>query len=148
MSELRSIFCFWQALDGFFLAIMTDGNIIYVSESVTSLLEHLPVSIRCSASEVMIIQSQYYTWHKESEIFITLYVLLLLVEICQLWVKCLHITHAPIFISAKDILCVSVWSCWSEPAELPAHGGAFRCVQSSVLSYHGGRDTDTWISEK
>lgn len=34
-----------QALDGFFLAIMTDGNIIYASESVTSLLEHLPVSI-------------------------------------------------------------------------------------------------------
>lgn len=36
---------FSQALDGFFLAIMTDGNIIYVSESVTSLLEHLPVSV-------------------------------------------------------------------------------------------------------
>uniref|UniRef100_F6ZYK7 Circadian locomoter output cycles protein kaput n=1 Tax=Xenopus tropicalis TaxID=8364 RepID=F6ZYK7_XENTR len=31
-----------EALDGFFLAVMTDGNIIYVSESVTSLLEHLP----------------------------------------------------------------------------------------------------------
>ncbi|KAI3369005.1 hypothetical protein L3Q82_025975, partial [Scortum barcoo] len=31
-----------EALDGFFLAIMTDGNIIYASESVTSLLEHLP----------------------------------------------------------------------------------------------------------
>lgn len=37
------VFC--QALDGFFLAIMTDGNIIYASESVTSLLEHLPVSM-------------------------------------------------------------------------------------------------------
>lgn len=37
------VFC--QALDGFFLAIMTDGNIIYASESVTSLLEHLPVSV-------------------------------------------------------------------------------------------------------
>ncbi|XP_078534309.1 circadian locomoter output cycles protein kaput isoform X2 [Lissotriton helveticus] len=31
-----------EALDGFFLAIMTDGNIIYVSETVTPLLEHLP----------------------------------------------------------------------------------------------------------
>ncbi|KAJ8000526.1 hypothetical protein DPEC_G00181030 [Dallia pectoralis] len=31
-----------EALDGFFIAMMTDGNIIYVSESVTSLLEHLP----------------------------------------------------------------------------------------------------------
>ncbi|XP_034036388.1 circadian locomoter output cycles protein kaput isoform X2 [Thalassophryne amazonica] len=31
-----------EALDGFFLAVMTDGNIIYISESVTSLLEHLP----------------------------------------------------------------------------------------------------------
>uniref|UniRef100_A0A8C3KRW0 Circadian locomoter output cycles protein kaput n=1 Tax=Calidris pygmaea TaxID=425635 RepID=A0A8C3KRW0_9CHAR len=31
-----------EALDGFFLAIMTDGNIIYVSESITPLLEHLP----------------------------------------------------------------------------------------------------------
>ena len=35
----------YQALDGFFIAIMTDGNIIYVSESVTSLLEHLPVGL-------------------------------------------------------------------------------------------------------
>ncbi|KAM3875660.1 circadian locomoter output cycles protein kaput [Diretmus argenteus] len=34
-----------EALDGFFLAIMTDGNIIYVSESVTSLLEHLPADL-------------------------------------------------------------------------------------------------------
>uniref|UniRef100_A0A8C9VDT3 Circadian locomoter output cycles protein kaput n=1 Tax=Scleropages formosus TaxID=113540 RepID=A0A8C9VDT3_SCLFO len=34
-----------EALDGFFLAIMTDGNIIYVSESVTSLLEHLPCDL-------------------------------------------------------------------------------------------------------
>ncbi|XP_026887961.1 clock circadian regulator b isoform X3 [Electrophorus electricus] len=31
-----------EALDGFFLVILTDGNIIYVSESVTSLLGHLP----------------------------------------------------------------------------------------------------------
>ncbi|XP_067297918.1 clock circadian regulator b [Pseudorasbora parva] len=31
-----------EALDGFFLVMLTDGNIIYVSESVTSLLEHLP----------------------------------------------------------------------------------------------------------
>ncbi|XP_053314495.1 circadian locomoter output cycles protein kaput isoform X2 [Spea bombifrons] len=31
-----------EALDGFFLAVMTDGSIIYVSESVTPLLEHLP----------------------------------------------------------------------------------------------------------
>ncbi|XP_034386029.1 circadian locomoter output cycles protein kaput isoform X12 [Cyclopterus lumpus] len=31
-----------EALDGFFLAVMTDGNIIYASESVTSLLDHLP----------------------------------------------------------------------------------------------------------
>uniref|UniRef100_A0A8C5CLF5 Circadian locomoter output cycles protein kaput n=1 Tax=Gadus morhua TaxID=8049 RepID=A0A8C5CLF5_GADMO len=34
-----------EALDGFFIAIMTDGNIIYVSESVTSLLEHLPADL-------------------------------------------------------------------------------------------------------
>nr|VAX54239.1 clock circadian regulator b [Squalius carolitertii]VAX54241.1 clock circadian regulator b [Squalius pyrenaicus] len=31
-----------EALDGFFLVMLTDGNIIYASESVTSLLEHLP----------------------------------------------------------------------------------------------------------
>ncbi|CAB1327116.1 unnamed protein product [Coregonus sp. 'balchen'] len=35
-----------NALDGFFIAIMTDGNIIYVSESVTSLLEHLPSDLQ------------------------------------------------------------------------------------------------------
>ncbi|XP_031670590.1 circadian locomoter output cycles protein kaput isoform X5 [Oncorhynchus kisutch] len=35
-----------EALDGFFIAIMTDGNIIYVSESVTSLLEHLPSDLQ------------------------------------------------------------------------------------------------------
>ncbi|KAM9314602.1 circadian locomoter output cycles protein kaput-like isoform 2-T2 [Pholidichthys leucotaenia] len=34
-----------EALDGFFIAIMTDGNIVYVSESVTSLLEHLPADL-------------------------------------------------------------------------------------------------------
>lgn len=47
-----------------------------------------------------------------------------------------------------DVLCVSVWSCGSEPVELPAHGGAFRCVQGFVFSYHGGRDADARISEK
>ncbi|XP_051560207.1 circadian locomoter output cycles protein kaput-like isoform X2 [Myxocyprinus asiaticus] len=31
-----------EALDGFFLVMLTDGNIVYISESVTSLLEHLP----------------------------------------------------------------------------------------------------------
>ncbi len=36
--------CFFKALDGFFLVMLTDGNIIYTTESVTSLLEHLPVS--------------------------------------------------------------------------------------------------------
>uniref|UniRef100_A0A3Q3H3V7 Circadian locomoter output cycles protein kaput n=1 Tax=Labrus bergylta TaxID=56723 RepID=A0A3Q3H3V7_9LABR len=34
-----------EALDGFFIAIMTDGNILYISESVTSLLEHLPMDL-------------------------------------------------------------------------------------------------------
>ncbi|XP_028274067.1 clock circadian regulator b isoform X4 [Parambassis ranga] len=34
-----------EALDGFFIAIMTDGNILYASESVTSLLEHLPADL-------------------------------------------------------------------------------------------------------
>ncbi|XP_055013830.1 circadian locomoter output cycles protein kaput-like isoform X2 [Boleophthalmus pectinirostris] len=34
-----------EALDGFFIAIMTDGNILYVSESITSLLEHLPADL-------------------------------------------------------------------------------------------------------
>ncbi|XP_064418902.1 circadian locomoter output cycles protein kaput [Latimeria chalumnae] len=34
-----------EALDGFFIAIMTDGSIIYVSESVTPLLEHLPTDL-------------------------------------------------------------------------------------------------------
>lgn len=33
-----------QALDGFLVALTTDGNIIYVSDSVSSLIGHLPVS--------------------------------------------------------------------------------------------------------
>lgn len=33
---------------------MTDGNIIYVSESVTSLLEHLPVSTSSFTPDLMI----------------------------------------------------------------------------------------------
>lgn len=33
-----------QALDGFLIALTTDGNIIYVSDSVSSLIGHLPVS--------------------------------------------------------------------------------------------------------
>lgn len=35
---------FLQALDGFLIALTTDGNIIYVSDSVSSLIGHLPVS--------------------------------------------------------------------------------------------------------
>uniref|UniRef100_A0A8B9QPD5 Neuronal PAS domain-containing protein 2 n=1 Tax=Apteryx owenii TaxID=8824 RepID=A0A8B9QPD5_APTOW len=34
--------CFSQALDGFLIALTTDGIIIYVSDSVSSLLGHLP----------------------------------------------------------------------------------------------------------
>lgn len=34
---------FLQALDGFLVALTTDGNIIYVSDSVSSLIGHLPV---------------------------------------------------------------------------------------------------------
>lgn len=33
-----------QALDGFVIALRLDGNIIYVSDSVSSLIGHLPVS--------------------------------------------------------------------------------------------------------
>lgn len=36
---------FLQALDGFLIALTTDGNIIYVSDSVSSLVGHLPVSL-------------------------------------------------------------------------------------------------------
>lgn len=39
-----------QALDGFLVALTTDGNIIYVSDSVSSLIGHLPVSKRASNS--------------------------------------------------------------------------------------------------
>ncbi|XP_069747125.1 neuronal PAS domain-containing protein 2-like isoform X2 [Narcine bancroftii] len=34
-----------EALDGFFIALTTDGNIIYVSDSITPLLGHLPSDI-------------------------------------------------------------------------------------------------------
>lgn len=36
-----------QALDGFIIAVTTDGSIIYVSDSITPLLGHLPVSLCC-----------------------------------------------------------------------------------------------------
>lgn len=35
---------FLQALDGFLVALTTCGNIVYVSDSVSSLIGHLPVS--------------------------------------------------------------------------------------------------------
>lgn len=39
------LFClFLQALDGFLVALTTCGNIVYVSDSVSSLIGHLPVS--------------------------------------------------------------------------------------------------------
>ncbi|XP_067891212.1 circadian locomoter output cycles protein kaput isoform X2 [Heterodontus francisci] len=34
-----------EALDGFFIAVTTDGSIIHVSENVTPLLEHLPTDL-------------------------------------------------------------------------------------------------------
>lgn len=39
---------FPQALDGFVIVVTTDGSIIYVSDSITPLLGHLPVSFRYS----------------------------------------------------------------------------------------------------
>ncbi len=39
-----------QALDGFLVALTTDGNIIYVSDSVSSLMGHLPVSTQAQTS--------------------------------------------------------------------------------------------------
>lgn len=39
---------FLQALDGFVIVVTTDGSIIYVSDSITPLLGHLPVSF-CSS---------------------------------------------------------------------------------------------------
>lgn len=39
-----NIFFLQQALDGFLIALRLDGNIIYVSDSVSSLIGHLPVS--------------------------------------------------------------------------------------------------------
>lgn len=41
---------FFQALDGFLVALTTDGNIIYVSDSVSSLIGHLPVSQKAEIS--------------------------------------------------------------------------------------------------
>jgi hypothetical protein len=37
---------YFQALDSFLLVFNQQGNIVYTSESVTSLLGHLPVSIK------------------------------------------------------------------------------------------------------
>lgn len=48
MTEGPSLLHFSQALDGFIIAVMTDGSIVYVSDSITPLLGHLPVSF-CSS---------------------------------------------------------------------------------------------------
>lgn len=48
---------FLQALDGFLIALTTDGNIVYVSDSVSSLIGHLPVSQTC---EGVFISSSYF----------------------------------------------------------------------------------------
>lgn len=40
-----------EALDGFIIAVMTDGSIVYVSDSITPLLGHLPVSF-CSSDRL------------------------------------------------------------------------------------------------
>lgn len=44
IAEGPSLLHFSQALDGFIIAVMTDGSIVYVSDSITPLLGHLPVS--------------------------------------------------------------------------------------------------------
>lgn len=51
MTEGSSPLHFSQALDGFIIAVMTDGSIVYVSDSITPLLGHLPVSF-CSSDRL------------------------------------------------------------------------------------------------
>lgn len=46
---------FLQALDGFLVALTTDGNIIYVSDSVSSLIGHLPVSDTAKFSFILLL---------------------------------------------------------------------------------------------
>lgn len=46
MTEDLHLLRFSQALDGFIIAVTTDGSILYVSDSITPLLGHLPVSFR------------------------------------------------------------------------------------------------------
>lgn len=61
-------FCFHQALDGFVIAVTTDGSIMYVSDSITPLLGHLPVS----NSSAFILQHRYAllaTVHEDLEIW-------------------------------------------------------------------------------
>lgn len=50
-----TISLFLQALDGFLVALTTDGNIIYVSDSVSSLIGHLPVSDTAKFSFILLL---------------------------------------------------------------------------------------------
>uniref|UniRef100_A0A8C9EYX5 Clock circadian regulator n=1 Tax=Pavo cristatus TaxID=9049 RepID=A0A8C9EYX5_PAVCR len=105
-----------EALDGFFLAIMTDGNIIYVSESVTPLLEHLPVSMNCfQLGEYL----EFYHIHS-SLILVTLLAAKLNLEFCC------HMLRGTI-----------------DPKEQPTYEyvkfiGNFKCLNNVPNSAHNG----------
>lgn len=53
---------FPQALDGFVIVVTTDGSIIYVSDSITPLLGHLPVSF-CSSGLGLCTSSHFLDRH-------------------------------------------------------------------------------------
>lgn len=90
-------YVFLKALDGFFIVMLTDGNIIYISESVTSLLEHLPVSERGCV----------FSWQ----------------IVCSLF-KDLELLHFISVICSYIIMFVSVGPGGSEPFKLSTSGGA------------------------
>lgn len=126
----------YQALDGFFIAIMTDGNILYVSESVTSLLEHLPVSNTGSffCLVTLVIPSI------ADQAFIHVVVQMLGWPLCVLEKGFGRSSCFCVCSHAHMCVCSSDWLGGPEPVKLPATRGTLWCVQGAVHTPHRTRE--------
>ncbi|XP_029443322.1 circadian locomoter output cycles protein kaput isoform X3 [Rhinatrema bivittatum] len=117
-----------EALDGFFLAIMTDGNIIYVSESVTPLLEHLPSDLVDQSILNFVPEGEHSEVYK-----------ILSTHMLE------HDTLTPEYLKSKNQLefCCHMLRGTIDPKEPPTYEyvkfiGNFKCLNNVPNSAHNG----------